>query len=212
MAELKQQAEESAVNEDAIRDRLREFGVPKTYLRPIDFDLVPSALKSFYLRDIEKIAYGPGGMILAGPKGAGKSFAAVWLLRRLIDHQARLAANPALRALSPDRTAKFARMQLVIDAMRNKDLRRTRERLRMQRVLVIDDLGAEFNDSGGYIASLVDDLVDERWSEDRFTIATTNLDAQQLEERYPRVFSRLCDSRGVGLIVVDREDLRRQSG
>ena len=75
-------------------------------------------------------------------------------------------------------------------------------------LLVIDDLGAEFNDSKGFFASLLDELIDARYSHKLATIVTSNLDLEAFKTRYGvRIVDRIREAgRFVG---CGAESLRR---
>jgi hypothetical protein len=58
--------------------------------------------------------------------------------------------------------------------------------------LVIDDLGVEYMDVKGHYQARLDSLLDERYSYERKTIITTNLDADEFKARYEeRIADRL---------------------
>ena len=58
--------------------------------------------------------------------------------------------------------------------------------------LVIDDLGAEYADAKGFFNSLLDELIDARYSGKRPTVVTTNLDAEAFKARYgARIIDRI---------------------
>jgi DNA replication protein DnaC len=61
--------------------------------------------------------------------------------------------------------------------------------------LVIDDLGAEYNDPKGFFISLLDELIDLRYAGKRPTIITTNLDAAGFAARYgARIVDRIREA------------------
>ena len=76
--------------------------------------------------------------------------------------------------------------------------------------LVLDDLGTEYLKDGGMAESFLDELFYEREANRRTTIITTNLNAQQLTERYsPRIIDRLRGGWG-SAFVIDGPSLRHQ--
>jgi DNA replication protein DnaC len=80
--------------------------------------------------------------------------------------------------------AKLARWERYDEEAMNKLLRTPR--------LVIDDLGGEYLDKGGFYASLLDELINERQSSSRPTIMTTNLAAEAFKARYgERIVDRI---------------------
>ena len=61
-----------------------------------------------------------------------------------------------------------------------------------ERVIVIDDLGVEYLDKNGYFSHRLDELIDERYSNYRKTVITTNLNAKAFQTRYgARVADRI---------------------
>jgi DNA replication protein DnaC len=68
--------------------------------------------------------------------------------------------------------------------------------------LVIDDLGAEYGDRSGSFLSQLGDIINERQSNERKTIITTNLDASPFKARYgDRIIERIREGgvfEGVG--------------
>jgi DNA replication protein DnaC len=61
--------------------------------------------------------------------------------------------------------------------------------------LVIDDLGAEYQDAKGFFISLLDELIDTRYSGQRPTIITTNVDVEAFKNRYGvRIVDRIREA------------------
>lgn len=121
-------------------------------------------------------------LTLAGPVGVGKTVAAGhWL--------AQLNAE-----IPRDRTAArvgwITSPQLAVTDIYGEDF----GKLQRARTLVIDDLGAEFAGRSGAFFSKIDALINERYSHERLTLITTNLNAADFKERMPdRVVSRMRD-------------------
>jgi DNA replication protein DnaC len=75
--------------------------------------------------------------------------------------------------------------------------------------LVIDDLGGEYLDKGGFYASLLDELINERQAGSRPTILTTNLDAAGFSTRYgERIVDRIRE--GGRFFACGNASLRRK--
>ena len=75
--------------------------------------------------------------------------------------------------------------------------------------LVIDDLGGEYLDKGGFYASLLDELINERQAGSRSTILTTNLDAAGFSSRYgERIVDRIRE--GGRFFACGNASLRRK--
>ena len=76
----------------------------------------------------------------------------------------------------------------------NKEAREDYGSLFTEELLIIDDLGEEPNEVMvfGNVYTPIKDLLSERYDSRRFTIITTNLNADQLFERYgPRIYDRM---------------------
>lgn len=74
------------------------------------------------------------------------------------------------------KAARLSRWQRYDDSEMNKLLR--------AHVLVIDDLGTEFQDEKGNFMAILDEVIDVRYDHQRKTILTTNLDAEAFKARY----------------------------
>lgn len=179
-------------------------GVPTRYLRPGWFrpELIPPAVANWN---------GRGSMLIAGPPGTGKSVAAWRAMRR---YYGSLAMSDSPRRA----TGRFLSVADLFAMVFQKDFESI-EYLAKVDVLVLDDIGIA-HETAWPLAEL-DRLVDRRWQHERSTICTTNIPAnarfaeaagmqpsQAFDTRYGRVFSRITDREGPGLIVVDREDMR----
>jgi DNA replication protein DnaC len=83
------------------------------------------------------------------------------------------------------------------------------DRVAKVELLVVDDLGAEFNDAKGFFLALLDELIDQRYARKLATIITTNLDAEAFKGRYgERIVDRI---REVGRFVnCGNQSLRRR--
>lgn len=185
---------------------LEQVGVPLRFRElQLDRDLVPERVLR-WADGFPEALRTDGGLILAGPPGTGKTTATIWVLRALYRTQRGIARPSAL----------FARALAATDAFRGADgeQRALARRLAEVRLLILDDWRESTRD---WLADRLDDLVDQRYGERRPTIVTTNLPAgadlgqhvTTFERRFPRTASRLLDSDGPGLVVVNREDLRR---
>jgi len=125
-------------------------------------------------------------LVLSGPAGCGKSFAAAWALSKMIGYWVH----------APD----LARPQE--DGEHPKD-----DRMKDAPLLVLDDVGVEHSPSQYGIARLVDVVV-YRESQLLPVIVTTNLDAEEFSKRYgDRVASRVNGDR-IGFQTVAGDDLR----
>ena len=134
-------------------------------------------------------------VILSGGVGVGKSVAAAWWLHRALEmnHGAAdvtwLHAHQLARLTGYDSVAQ-------LDAVESCDF------------LVVDDLGLEYLDAKGWLATAIDSLVYQRHGNRRLTVCTTNLKVDEFRARYgARVADRI---RQCGVFVeVAGTSLRR---
>jgi len=151
--------------------------------------------------------------ILLGAPGTGKTIAAVARVHEYLfdvanwsKHDPReYQTRPYFRRPRPIwRTAgQLAR----IDHYKQAEI----DRVGKVPLLVIDDLGAEFNDSKGFFASLLDEVIDLRYSSRRSTIITSNLAAPGFAARYGvRIVDRIRE--GGRFVGCGAESLRRRPG
>jgi len=128
-------------------------------------------------------------LLLAGGTGTGKTIAACHALER---------GGVFERAVSAGRLGLYG----------DEDVARMRA-LRRARVLVLDDLGAEF--AGDVWRAQFDELVDERYGDRLRTVITTNLSPDAVRERYgARVADRIRHDGQV--VTCGAESLRTPGG
>lgn len=119
-------------------------------------------------------------LALAGAKGIGKTVAAAWAMA-----QPR-RSNPAATApglfITAAALARIDRYEAgAVDAVLKASM------------LVVDDIGVEFNDAKGAFASLFDEALGARYGNELPTVITTNLGEAKFIERF-------------GARIVDRFD------
>jgi DNA replication protein DnaC len=103
-----------------------------------------------------------GLVVLSGAPGCGKTAAVSWWLSRA----------PGSKFIT---AAKLSRISKWGDEVKEL-IKATR--------LGIDDLGVEFADDKGFFVSLLDDVINERYSRQRPTVITTNMQAPLFSSRY----------------------------
>jgi DNA replication protein DnaC len=147
-------------------------------------------------------------LVLSGKPGTGKTVAAVrWLLDYIETDTNWTEAGTAiaLRTRPPllVTAAKLARWDRYEQEPMAKLLLAPR--------LVIDDLGVEYLDKNGFYASLLDEVINERYAGHRPTLLTTNLDSAGFAARYDeRIMGRIRETgRFFG---CGTRDLRRKAG
>jgi len=163
-----------------IASSVRAQGVPERILSTFISDTEPrytTAMKA--VSRFMKASRDGWCLILAGPKGTGKSTAAA--------HYLWATAPKGYSGLPTTQrwwtAAKVSRVSSYDDQL---------ESLMKVPVLVIDDLGVEYIDKNGHFLSRLDELIDARWSNFRRTIITTNLNPPDFQKRYnSRVTDRI---------------------
>ncbi len=120
-------------------------------------------------------------LLLSGGLGTGKSVAAGYAIRRTRG-----------RWMHASEIAKAARFE-------------AEERMRVlltSRLLVIDDLGAEFNDGSGWGRAALTNLLLQRYEDSLRTVITTNLDGKAWGTYAdPRIKDRLSGTMGVARVI-----------
>ncbi len=143
-----------------------------------------------YCEQWEKMFKENIGVLLFGPVGSGKSFAASCICNELLERRVTVAATSFARILNVPQSS-FAGRQEVLD------------RLGRFQLLFIDDLGAERNSE--FSLEQVFSVVDSRYRAGKPIIITTNLTLQQLENpenmAYSRIFDRVLEMCPIRLCV-----------
>ena len=137
-------------------------------------------------------------LVLAGPKGCGKSTAGAYYLWNKTKSMA--SAPPKdMRWWTASRVARVSGFNDHLEKMMSVPL------------MVIDDLGVEYLDKNGYFNHRLDELIDDRYSNYRKTIITTNLNSQDFQARYgDRVADRIREGfkHGGGYVEFNEISLR----
>ena len=163
-------------------------------------------------------------LLLLGDPGVGKTYASAAAIRQEFYLRIRVVetgetfqqADRVYRATSPRLQSPgslFFRF-VYLPKLLNQyfDPARRTEALKALEIpfLVLDDLGTEYLKDGGMAESFLDELFYEREANRRTTIITSNLNAQQLTERYsPRIIDRLRGGWG-SAYVIPGPSLRHQ--
>lgn len=184
---------------EVLEARAVSVGLTPRELREATGPLVPTEALTAALEHKE------GALLLLGPPGTGKTLAGTrWLLSPLLvlnnwewEGGRWFTPRPltlvwrTAKSLSRVKQYEPRELEVLFDAKR----------------LVLDDLGQEYLDKAGFLASLVDELVTERHRRGRMTVMTANLNAEEFEERYgQRVLDRVA---GEGRVLVCKgESLR----
>ena len=171
-----EEPEEEDISHDTKINCLRGWGVPERILDNLE---VLRATKAVNIvknwTDTPKEAW---CLILSADKGTGKSTAAAtWLYNNVPQN---ISTYPRRYWWSGTRIA------------RTNGYAKEFESMMRSRFMVIDDLGVEYLDKNGNFLQRLDELIDERYSNYRQTIITTNLNVKAFKERYgERVADRI---------------------
>ena len=168
------EAEKCAAAADACPDQ----GIPKRIIDTMTSEILETpamlAISEFLTKPKEAWC-----IVLAGPKGCGKSTAAGFYLW----------SKTMSSLASPPKTRRWwTASRLARVSGYNQDF----EPLIQVPTMVIDDLGVEYLDKNGYFSHRLDEIIDERYSNYRPTIITTNLNGRDFRARYgDRVIDRI---------------------
>jgi DNA replication protein DnaC len=185
----KQIADEREHAERARRARefaaLEERGVPRRYAeRIVDGDPLPTkalATCRGYGDETRKTL-----LVLSGPAGCGKTFAAAWLIANG-PRSSRFIHASQLQRISPYSQAEMTPLETAA-------------------LLVIDDIGVEYSDEKRMMLSILDGLLETRGGNLRKTVLTTNLGLAAFVQRYDgRIVDRVRDG---AFVEFNNESLR----
>ena len=189
----------STIDNSELESSLRHQGMPQ---RIID-TLQNQVRETPALEAVKKFTDSPKEswcLVLAGQKGVGKSTAAAYFLWEKTRRVASGATPPKqLQWWTASRVARLSGYDQELEKMMKVPL------------MVIDDLGVEYLDKNGYFNHRLDELIDERYSNYRKTIITTNLNKRDFQARYEdRITSRIREGfkHGGDYLELDGRSLR----
>lgn len=181
----------------AVRDSLKQQFVPNRILETVEGELSATPAMNAAARFLKSPKDG-WCLVLSGPKGCGKSTAAGWYLSQKTWGQ--VSCPPKTRRWwTAARLARVSGFNVEFEPIIQVP------------TMVIDDLGLEYMDKNGHFNSRLDEIIDERYSNYRPTVITTNLNAQAFKERYgARVADRIREgfSHGGAFIEINHGSLR----
>jgi DNA replication protein DnaC len=188
----RRKAEDEAHEREQERRRIRDlrlWGFPDEEMQQWTFakdDKANTKLSSWarcYVDGFDAMYRKGRGVVLYGPVGTGKTFAAACVANALVDKGRAVLMT------------SFTRINNILSAERNKQ--EYLDELGRYDLIVIDDLGTERDDAQGRMAELVFTVIDARYRQHKPLIITTNLTADELkyaaEVKYQRIYSRLYE-------------------
>lgn len=142
-------------------------------------------------------------LVLSADKGAGKSTAAAyWLMKQTELHD----LNPAVMGAPVRRWWSGTRLARV------NGYTSEFEKLAQVNFMVLDDLGIEYLDKNGNFLQRLDEIMDERYSNYRKTVITTNLNSEDFKSRYgERIADRIREGFGYGGSFMELSDKSMRS-
>jgi DNA replication protein DnaC len=159
---------------------------------------------------VEALAKAAVLTVLSGGTGTGKTTAAAWWIYSWVNEPGNWGDVSEWGSAPKPRgsvvfvtAAKLARWARYNDDKMDAILRASR--------LVIDDLGAEFLDAKGAYASLLDEVINERYAHRRPTVLTTNANLDDFKARYgERIADRIREAGR--FIALGKDSMRPRGG
>lgn len=162
----------------------------------------PKRMIAGYLSNLQKMREIGAGLVLWGPNGTGKTSIGSVILK---------ASRRA------GRTSMFLESAVIKTIVINKEMHDAESRetvwARAHKVdfLLLDDLGKGSHDSTGFGERLIDELIRSRYSNQRPTIITTNVNKSRLSEIIkPSTLHTLKGS--CANLLIDEHDYRISEG
>lgn len=154
-----------------IKELIDTAGIPVRYMNAVLNE------KTAVTKQLKKLKDG-SAVILSGGYGCGKSYGVcAYLIKKIKDNNGEISG-------------------IIIDA--NKLYNRLKrepkyiDEISYQSILIIDDLGMEYDPQTGYFYSLLDEIINDRYNSSWTTIITTNLNKKKFKDRYSgRIIDRL---------------------
>ena len=133
-----------------------------------------------YIFNFDRMYKENQGLILNGPVGTGKSYAAAVIANELLERKVHVVMTSFIKILKDVGTFDDSeRLELIKNA----------------KLLIIDDLGAERGTD--YAIEKVYDIIDSRYRNGKPVILTTNLSIEQMKScediRYSRIYDRIFE-------------------
>tara|TARA_R100001480_G_scaffold104823_1_gene107419 strand:- start:2226 stop:2936 length:711 start_codon:yes stop_codon:yes gene_type:complete len=175
---------------------LQMWGVPERILKNLRSLRETKAVK--WVRQFSLQPREAWCLVLSGGKGTGKSTgASVWLHENV----------PEDNIPTYEKRYWWSGTRIARTNGYAKDF----ENMIQHKLMVIDDLGVEYLDKNGNFLQRLDELIDERYSNFKRTIITTNLNVEAFQKRYgERVTDRLREgfAYGGGFYEISDDSMR----
>lgn len=134
-----------------------------------------------YIVNFDRMYEENQGLLLWGPVGTGKSYAAATIANELLERKTSVVMTSFIKILKEVGT---------FDSDNGKI-----EKINKAKLLIIDDLGAERGTD--YTLERVYDIIDSRYRSNKPIILTTNLTMEQMKDcddiRYNRIYDRIFE-------------------
>lgn len=187
--------EYEAIPTIGLRSMRKAYAKPESYFKPSDLN---ERIKSI-CQDVNQFVDGGFNMFLEGPTGSGKTTAAVLVAKAAIlkEISTVFVESEELRNIMNGKTGDYHPAKLTVD------------RIREARLLIIDDLGKEFQSrDSNYQETQIDHLLRYRQNNNLATIFTTNLSKEDIIQRYTERVDSLISNNCVQYVVHREIDLR----
>lgn len=164
----------SLMDDKLIQARLSTFTATDDNARLLD-------IVQNYIQNFDRMYEQNQGLLLWGPVGTGKSYAAAVIANELLDRRTPVVMTSFIKILKEVGT---------FDTDNGKI-----EKINQSKLLIIDDLGAERGTD--YTLERVYDIIDSRYRSNKPIILTTNLTMEQMKNcddiRYNRIYDRIFE-------------------